>query len=552
MLTGLAQQKLRVVVQPDMAFGGTPFFQQPLVHAVDNNGDVDASVDGIALHVSLYETSPQFVKLRAQSGQLFTVFSSGVANFTDLYINEANSGYRLLFETDDAAVISEEFLVEVGPEAKIAIAREPGIANGGTPFQLQPVIELQDAGGNLIEDHDDDIMVSVALLDGPGEGELYSPTEEYDVPMINGTAVFTDLTIDFAGLGYVLGFSTDYAIPIAAVNTSAFTVGVGPTAALVLLQEPEGARGGIPFSQQPIVALVDAGGNINTADNRSWVRAEIANNPSLGTLSPQYLSRVIPVNVSINEGSVWMETTDDTSEHLRATSLIRIAAYPRPIMVRRVLPYDHITGVYRVRLDEPWFGPTYTDANLTREDLGLEVPVIEGIATFENLTLNYVGLNYTLRFISSLTPSDRRGHGYGYGHPEGDDSGEVISVESFPFHNLYGEPTGLEVYRPVGKVWAGGQPFARQPVVALVDGGRNIMREYINATITAEILDGTNSNDAELLGGLTVDVVRGLARFRDLQVTRRGSYTLKYTTNAGTFSVFEDIEVQFSSEWQVR
>ncbi|CAE7928859.1 unnamed protein product, partial [Symbiodinium sp. KB8] len=246
-----------------------------------------------------------------------------------------------------------------------------------------------------------------------------------------------------------------------------------------------------------------------------------------------------------------METTDDTSEHLRATSLIRIAAYPRPIMVRRVLPYDHITGVYRVRLDEPWFGPTYTDANLTREDLGLEVPVIEGIATFENLTLNYVGLNYTLRFISSLTPSDRRGHGYGYGHPEGDDSGEVISVESFPFHNLYGEPTGLEVYRPVGKVWAGGQPFARQPVVALVDGGRNIMREYINATITAEILDGTNSNDAELLGGLTVDVVRGLARFRDLQVTRRGSYTLKYTTNAGTFSVFEDIEVQFSSEWQV-
>ena len=39
------------------------------------------------------------------------------------------------------------------------------------------------------------------------------------------------------------------------------------------------------------------------------------------------------------------------------------------------------------------------------------------------------------------------------------------------FDVIHGDPTALVEITPAGSAWAGGAPFAQQPVIAIVDAG---------------------------------------------------------------------------------
>lgn len=311
-----------------------------------------------------------------------------------------------------------------------------------------------------------------------------------------GLIEFLDLGIDAAGLGYVLDFNSnaDQVHPLGqalgnsslpgsvwngTANSTAwfdgvsedrsnvscppFTVGVGPTASLRFLQQPGGARGGEAFDSQPTVLLLDAGGNVNTQDNDSFVTAEIYDNgafprrrdasgPGHGRLGPSVLyddflpdpSSLDPqVLASVLQGQVYVNVTGGIptafTPPLESGDQVSFGSVSQPdhrqpdylspppnepgVLVRVVRADES-----RFRLDSPWqYNDTFLQPLLRTRD-PVRVRVQEGVASFAGLRLDRVGRAYTLRFVSSLRPEPegtllgrgrrgygRQGYGYGYG-----------------------------------------------------------------------------------------------------------------------------------------
>src|SRR5206468_5757691 len=76
---------------------------------------------------------------------------SGVAGFSGCVIDKAGTGYTLT-ATDGSltTATSATFNVTVGPAAKLAFAHQASGAAAATAFATQPVVAVQDAGGNTV------------------------------------------------------------------------------------------------------------------------------------------------------------------------------------------------------------------------------------------------------------------------------------------------------------------------------------------------------------------------------------------------------------------
>ena len=70
----------------------------------------------------------------------------------------------------------------------------PVDASEGSTFSVQPVIAVLDAGGNTVSTAAAPIQLSIHS--GPSRGTLAGTLS---VPVVNGLAVFTDVSLDIAG-----------------------------------------------------------------------------------------------------------------------------------------------------------------------------------------------------------------------------------------------------------------------------------------------------------------------------------------------------------------
>ena len=76
-----------------------------------------------------------------------------------------------------AYVTSEAFGVSVGPPYQIALSTYPGTATGGVAFTTQPVVAVQDVGGNTVTTWNGG-TISVAISDNPiipRQSQLWRP-----------------------------------------------------------------------------------------------------------------------------------------------------------------------------------------------------------------------------------------------------------------------------------------------------------------------------------------------------------------------------------------
>ena len=71
----------------------------------------------------------------------------------------------------------------------------PADASGGALFSVQPVIAVLDAGGNTVPTAAASIQLS--KHSGPSRGTLAGTLS---VPVVNGLATFTDISLDIAGV----------------------------------------------------------------------------------------------------------------------------------------------------------------------------------------------------------------------------------------------------------------------------------------------------------------------------------------------------------------
>jgi hypothetical protein len=128
--------------------------------------------------------------------------SSGVATFAGCNINKSGTGYTLTATSSGlTSATSSAFNITVGSAAQVAFTTQPGGGTAGTAWSQQPVVTLQDAGGNTVTGTAQ--TVTLAIQNNPGSGTL-TCTGGLSKATTTGVATFAGCSISSAGTGYTL------------------------------------------------------------------------------------------------------------------------------------------------------------------------------------------------------------------------------------------------------------------------------------------------------------------------------------------------------------
>ena len=174
-------------------------------------------------------------------------------------------------------ITSGNMVFSAGAATKLAFTTSPGgTLTGGIAFGTQPVVTVQDAGGNTVTTDTSTVTVAIGTNAGPGGVLSGTPTKAAS----SGVASFSAnaLAIDKSGTGYTLT-ATDGSLTGA--TSATFNITVGAAAKLAFTTQPGGGSAGAAWATQPVVTVQDASGNTVTTDT-STVTVAIGTNAGPG------------------------------------------------------------------------------------------------------------------------------------------------------------------------------------------------------------------------------------------------------------------------------
>lgn len=262
--TGTAT-KLAFTASPSGSTGGTVFGTQPVVAVQDAGGNtVTGDSSAVTLAIASGTTGATLSCAGTGTGGRTVAASSGVAAFSGCSIDK--SGTYTLTSTDGSltAATSGSFTVTVGPAVKLAFTTQPSSSStSGAAFTAQPVVTVQDAGGNTVTG--DTSSVTLALTGTGPSGAVLSCTTNPKAA-VSGVATFSGCTVDKSGSGYTLTAADG---SLGSATSTAFAITAGTATKLVFSTQPGNGTGGISLGTQPVVTVQDANGNTVTTDASS-------------------------------------------------------------------------------------------------------------------------------------------------------------------------------------------------------------------------------------------------------------------------------------------
>ncbi|GLE06228.1 hypothetical protein PINS_up015470 [Pythium insidiosum] len=279
-------KKLTVLVQPLTSVAGEPLVLAPVVALTDDNGNILTTENTGTVRATIGVNPTRYATVQPTANQFAIV--NGIAKCDGLIINTAATGYTLAIMSFTHGVRTETaaFDIIVGAPFQVAVGADISTAFGGTPFLPQPAVAVVDRGGNIVRSLNTG-SATVEIIMNPVDGRLL-PAQNLRALVVKGVATFSGLYIDRSGSPYALMYTvTGVDLPGGDFTvTNPFTVAAGACTDLVLQSSPTEATGGKAFSIQPVLKLIDAGGNVLLGDSTSYIRASIASNPSGGALTP--------------------------------------------------------------------------------------------------------------------------------------------------------------------------------------------------------------------------------------------------------------------------
>jgi hypothetical protein len=256
--------QLSITTQPSASVqNGVPFPRQPVIQLRDSNGN-NVSQSGVVVTTSIGSGGGTL------GGTLSVVTdASGAAAFTNLSLTGTVGDRTLLFSaTGTTGVQSNTVTVTAGNPSQLSITTQPSAsAEVAVPFDRQPVVQLLDVSGNTVSQAGVAVTASIATGGGTLAGAVTVSTNA------NGAATFTDLSL----IGLVGTRTLQFtATGLTSVVSSAIDLQPGVATRLGITTQPSpNVQSGTRFSQQPVVQVMDAGGN-NVKQNKVSVTAAIA------------------------------------------------------------------------------------------------------------------------------------------------------------------------------------------------------------------------------------------------------------------------------------
>jgi hypothetical protein len=386
-------------------------------------------------------------------------------------------------------------------------------SNTGAGATIAPAVQVtvQDAGGNTVTGATNAITLTIGT--NPAGGTLSGTTT---VAAVNGVATFSNLSIDRAGAGYTLTASS---AGLTGATSTPFNITAGTPTKLAFTVQPSNTAATQAISPAVQVTIQDALGN--TVNSSANVTVAIGTNPSGGTLSGTTTVAAVNGiatfnNLSIDKLGAGYTLTAASAGLTGATSTpFNITAGAATHLSFTVQPSNTsaasaITPAVQVTfLDAGNNVVTNASASVTLaigtnpgggtlSGTTTQAPV-NGVATFNNLSIDKVGTGYSLTANAAGLPQ----------------------ATSTTFDITLGTATKLAfIQQPTSTV--AGVAISPAVTVAIQDAGGNTVTSASN-NVTLAI--GTNPSGGTLSGTATVAAVSGIATFNNLSINTAGTAT---------------------------
>ncbi len=399
--------KLAILTQPPAtAQSGVAFTRDPQVQVQDGAGNpVGCGLCSVTVSISGGGSTLGGTATRATN-------ASGVVTFPGLSISGTVGSRTLLFASGGlTSVVSATIDVEPGPPDHLIFGQQPTAVTAGQVISPSPTVIIKDGAGNTVTTATN--TITLAILNNPGSATLGG---DNTIAAVNGTATFTDLTLDKSGTGYTLGATSG---SLTGVTSSAFNVTSGSATKLAIFTPPStSAQSGEAFITQPVIQLQDALGN-PVAQSGVTVTAEIGTGPGPNTLDgddtkatdSQGRATFTDLGISGPVGSYTLHFTATGLAPVNSGTITLSAGLPAQLAFT-VQPGDAsvggtITPAVEVEIQDG-AGNLVTSAttsvtvalanNPTGATLGgtNSVSAVGGTATFSTLSVDEVGIGYTL------------------------------------------------------------------------------------------------------------------------------------------------------------
>ena len=159
-----------------------------------------------------------------------------------------------------SATAMQTLVLAAGAASQLVFTTSPGSSTNGVAFSAQPVVEVEDSGGNMVTGS------SALITLTPSSGTLSCTTNPLNAS--SGVATFAGCSLAAtAGSGYSLSASSSGLT--GATSSPTFSLAVGAAAQLVFTTTPGGTSNGVNFTNQPVVKVEDSGGNVVTSPSAS-------------------------------------------------------------------------------------------------------------------------------------------------------------------------------------------------------------------------------------------------------------------------------------------
>ena len=193
--------RLVFTTQPAGAVGGIAFTTQPVVAV--RAGASTASTHDQGSQVLLSITgAPAGVTLTCTTNPVTAV--NGVATFAGCRIDKTGTYTLTATSSGLTSAASSSFAVVAGSASKVGFTAQPAAGVVTQAFPIQPVVAIQDAGGNTVTTGaSSTLTVTLSIGTNPGGGTL-TCTGGLSKAAVAGIATFSGCAIDRSGNGYTL------------------------------------------------------------------------------------------------------------------------------------------------------------------------------------------------------------------------------------------------------------------------------------------------------------------------------------------------------------
>ncbi len=408
-----AATKLAIATQPSAAvIAGADFPVQPVIQVQDQFGNLRTADNTNIITATSSGTDTNDV-----NGSVTAV--GGVAAFSGLDYLIAQTNTITFSAPGLTSKTSSNIVVSAAAASQVTVVTQPSAtATAGINFSQQPIVQVQDAYGNLVKT---DTSTVSAVID-QGSGNLFG-TQSFKA--VGGVATFTNLsyqiaetiTIDFTDGGLDIDTSTGT------------TVGAAAASQLVIQTQPSAtATAGVVFAQQPAVQIQDQFGNLCATNNSTVVTAARNVGSGSGTLQGALtatasggvatfanLSHNVATTISVdfNSGTLTNTTSIGISISPAAVSKLAFATQPgaatvglifgtQPALVTQdVFGNNSVSGLANsLSVSMALTSGSGTLLGTTNLDIGTAAG--NGTVAFANLEIDFVGSKQLTASASGL------------------------------------------------------------------------------------------------------------------------------------------------------